>query len=123
MKYPKTLGLLLVLAALTACSGKDEPAKTSSSSIACYIDVQFRCKEFPEATSDQLANLPVECSSASGALTKDPAACPKAGFLGKCTVGTSGKDKEVRRFYTGADAAYEQDFCVNTAKGVWATTF
>lgn len=43
-------------------------------------------------------------------------------FQGKCTIGT-GKGREVKRVYTGADVAYEQDFCVNTAMGVWSTTF
>lgn len=86
---------------------------------ACYIAAQQRCHEFPEPTGDQLQNLSVECSSDSGDLG---AACPTASFVGKCTVGT-GAGREVTRWYTGADASYEQDFCVNTAKGVWSTTF
>lgn len=91
------------------------------SSLACYIAGQMRCKEFPQATADQEANLPVECSSDSGKLTS-PAACPNAGFVGKCTVGT-GVGREVRRWYTGADVVYQQDFCVTTAMGLWSTTF
>jgi hypothetical protein len=121
---------------LLACSSKDDPkAKADAaapgsdaaatdggaSSIACYIADQFRCKEFAEATDDQRANLPVECSSTSGVLSS-PANCPKEQYAGKCTLGT-GKGQEIRRVYTGADVAYEADFCVNTALGVWSTAF
>jgi hypothetical protein len=122
------LALLVLPATFAACgpgdSSKSPDAATGDAgagSIACYIAGQFRCKEYPEATNDELNNLPIECSSTSGVLTS-PANCPMAGFQGKCTMGT-GVGREVKRVYTGADLAYEQDFCVNTAMGVWSTTF
>lgn len=47
-----------------------------------------------------------------------------AGFIGKCTLPANGTDgPEIRRWYRAADAAYQQSFCVDTAKGVWSTTF
>lgn len=91
--------------------------------IACYVGNQFRCKEIPSPSEAQQTNLPIECSSVSGDYGTS---CPTANFGGKCTVPADPGSKdgpEVRRFYTGRDLAYEQDFCVNTAHGVWSTTF
>ena len=94
---------------------------TASGPLACYVADQFLCDEYPDPTPAQESDVPVACSSRSGVLTRPPA-CPTAGFVGKCTIG-SGRGAYVQRFYTGADAAYAQDFCVNTAHGVWSTTF
>ena len=102
-------------AAKTDAGGGDD----GGAGTACYIAPQFRCHEYPQPTGDQVQNLAVECSSDSGDLGPS---CPTAGFVGSCTLGT-GAGREVTRWYTGADAAYEQDFCVNTAHGVWSTTF
>ncbi len=104
-----------------AGGGSDAGGDAGADSIACYVASQFLCHEYPQATADQKTNLPVECSSDSGDLTT-PAACPTANFGGKCTVGT-GEGRDVKRFYTGSDLAYDQDFCVNTAMGVWSTQF
>ena len=138
MTFTKILPVALFLA-LAACSSemkdpgaadaeapKDASVATdagTTKSIACSIPTQDRCKEFPMPSEDQLANLPVECSSVSGMIST-PAECPKVGFVGKCTVAGIGKDgPEVRRFYKASDAAYQQDFCVDTAMGTWSTTF
>jgi hypothetical protein len=96
----------------------------ATSSISCYIASQFICDDYPSATATQLTDVPVACSSASGEL-KTPSACPQADFKGKCTrpEGPTVAGPYVERFYTGADVAYAQDFCVNTANGVWSTTF
>jgi hypothetical protein len=95
-----------------------------TSSISCYIAAQFICDDYPSATAAQLTDVPVACSSASGEL-KTPAACPQTDFKGKCTrpEGPTVAGPYVERFYAGADVAYAQDFCVNTANGVWSTTF
>ena len=90
-------------------------------SIACYIASQDRCHEYPEATAARVTNLPVECSSTSGVLSM-PANCPTTGFLGKCTIGT-GAGADVTRWYTPADATYQQSYCASPANGVWSTTF
>jgi hypothetical protein len=110
------LGLLAV-----ASAGCKKPAAESGGSIACYSAVQHFCEENPAPTAAQEEALKVMCSSGSGAFAK-PAACPTAGFVGKCTV-TAGTTITVRRYYPGVDAAYNQDFCVNTAHGVWSTAF
>jgi hypothetical protein len=83
--------------------------------------VQFYCEENPVAAASAEEALRVACSSGSGVFAK-PAACPPAGFVGKCTF-TSDATLRVRRYYTGVDIAYNQDFCVNTAHGTWATAF
>jgi hypothetical protein len=90
-------------------------------SASCYVASQDRCKEFPSPTGTQAADLAVECSSTSGVFAS-PAGCPTTGFLGKCTTGT-GPGSEVDRWYTPADATYEQSFCTSNASGVWSTTF
>ncbi|MFO0670770.1 MAG: hypothetical protein U0235_14250 [Polyangiaceae bacterium] len=95
----------------------------AGATIACYVGNQFRCKEIQNPSESQQTNLPIECSSVSGDYGTS---CPRDNFGGKCTVAadTGPKDSpEIRRFYTGRDLAYEQDFCVNTAHGVWSTTF
>jgi hypothetical protein len=112
------LGLVLMFAA--GCP-KKPAAEGAGSGASCYSAVQFFCEELPAPNAEQENALAVMCSSGSGAFKK-PAACPPAGFLGKCTM-TTGKDVKIRRFYPGAEAAYQQDFCVNTARGVWSTTF
>ncbi len=89
-------------------------------SIACYIRDQFRCVEYPTPTSTQVTDVQAMCSSASG-VPSQPAACPSADYRGKCTRPAS--EGYVERFYAGTDAAYDQDFCVNTAHGVWSTAF
>lgn len=105
------------------CKDNAAPPKSDTTTIACFVASQDRCKEHPLANEVQRKALEGECSSASGALSS-PAACPPAGFIGKCTVpGAGGGGAEIRRWYKAADAAYQQDFCVNTAKGVWSTTF
>jgi hypothetical protein len=96
----------------------------ATSSISCYIASQFICDDYPSPTAAQLADVPVACSSASGDL-ETPSKCPQTDFKGKCTrpEGPTVPGPYVERFYTGADVAYAQDFCVNTANGVWSTTF
>ena len=66
----------------------------------------------------------VACSSGSG-VPSQPAACPSTDFKGKCTRpnGPTVPGPYVERFYQGADIVYAQDFCVNTALGMWSTTF
>lgn len=93
-------------------------------SLSCYIAPQFTCDEYPNPTAAQMTDVPAACSSASGDL-KQPAMCPMTGFKGKCTRtdGPTIPGPYVERFYQGADVAYAQDFCVNTAHGVWSTTF
>ncbi|MDB4937007.1 MAG: hypothetical protein JWP87_3979 [Labilithrix sp.] len=101
----------------------DSSAVDAGGSIACSVPQQDRCHEYPAPSDDQRAAVTVECSSVSGAIST-PATCPTAGFIGKCTIAATGKDgPEVRRWYKADDAAYQQDFCVNTAKGVWSTVF
>ncbi len=91
----------------------------------CHLTAtQFTCNEYPNPTAAQRTDVPTACSSGSGDL-QEPAACPPAGFKGKCTRpdGPTVPGPYVERFYDGADVAYAQDFCVNTASGVWSTTF
>ena len=109
--------LLLTLAAGVAGCG----ASKSGDSISCYVSAQFICYEDANPTSSQLANLPVKCSSDSGDY-KQPAACPQAGYLGKCTFAAP-DGTETDRFYTGADAAYQQSYCETVALGTWSTAF
>jgi hypothetical protein len=99
-------------------------AAPAASSISCYLATLFTCNEYPNPTAAQVMEVPTACSSGSGDF-QQPAACPMAGFQGKCTRpdGPTVPGPYVERFYTGADVAYAQDFCVNTANGVWSTTF
>jgi hypothetical protein len=128
------LGLSLLV---SGCANKSDPAVTDGGvtdgaapadagkggSVSCYSDVQFVCEERqPPSTTDQAEALRIACTSGSGEL-REPATCPAPGFLGKCSVATGELAGQVRRYYTGADAAYQKDFCVNTAKGAWSTTF
>lgn len=108
--------LFAASAALAACG----PSK-SGDSISCYVDVQLICFEIDNPTAAQLQNLPVKCSSDSGQYLT-PAACPQAGYLGKCTFDAP-DGVETDRYYTGADAAYEQSFCETVALGTWSTAF
>ena len=101
--------------ALVACK------PSSKGSLSCHVAVQQVCDEYPAPSPSDDENVGVACSSRSGVLAR-PAACPSAGFLGKCTTG-SGSGQHIQRFYTGADAAYSQDFCANTAHGAWSTAF
>ena len=87
-------------------------------SASCYLDVQFICSELTHPDAMGVQNLSILCSSMSGDFAQ-PADCPHTGYEGRCTVGT-GKDKQIQRFYTGADVAYSEDFCVNTAGGAWS---
>lgn len=106
----------------TADGGTVADAETTGkASISCYSDVQFYCEEIVAPTMEQEDGLKVVCSSGSAVFSK-PAACPPAAFVGKCTFTADGVTK-TRRYYTGVDAAYNQDFCVNTAKGTWSTVF
>jgi hypothetical protein len=126
---PRLVTFALFLA-VTACACKDDQragtgAKDAAGavSLACSAPDQDRCREIPQPSAEQRSAVTIECGSASGKLSS-PAACPTAGFIGKCTTAATGKDgPEVRRWYKAADAAYQQDFCVNTAKGVWSTAF
>lgn len=116
---------LALLVGLAACK-KEAPAATTGdagASVACHIVDQDRCKELPSPSPEQRKMIEIECGSVSGGLTS-PAKCGTAGFIGKCTIPANGADgPEVRRWYRAADAAYQQSFCVDTAKGVWSTTF
>ena len=121
---PGLLGLVGLLAAASAgCTDKGGGAADAATSVSCYTDVQFVCEENPTPTATDEDNLRVVCSSGIGVFSK-PAACPTAGFLGKCTF-TSDGTLRVRRYYPGqgVDVAYLQDFCVSTARGVWSNTF
>lgn len=111
-------GLIVVLAA-SACSKKPEP--TAAPSVSCYIADQHRCEEAPAPDKTQAEAREIECSSTSGKLSK-PAACPTAGFVGKCTT-TSNGIVAIHRWYTGADAAYQKASCAEPQQGVWTTTF
>lgn len=119
MKRPLTL-LAVAALALCGCPKKEEKA-AASASVACYSADQHRCVEAPAAGKAQDEAIGVECGSGSGKLTR-PAACPPEGFLGKCTTTENGV-VTVRRWYTGADAAYQKSFCAEPARGVWSTTF
>jgi len=114
----------LVVALLTgatgACSKKPEGA-AAGASIACFIADQHRCEEAPAPDKTEEEARTIECSSTSGKLSR-PAACPKDGFLGKCTTTDNGMTR-VHRWYTGADAAYQKAFCAEPARGTWSTTF
>jgi hypothetical protein len=96
----------------------------AGASLSCDLATQFTCNEYPNPTAAQLTDVPTACSSGSGVFAQ-PAACPMAGFKGKCTRpdGPTVPGPYVERFYAGADLAYAQDFCVNTASGIWSTTF
>lgn len=125
--HARSLLPLAVTLAVMACDNKKPNAADAGAgpgaSVACYAAEQFRCKELPAPNAAQRDALAVECSSGSGALTS-PASCPAAKFVGKCTVPPQGvAAQEVRRFYAADDAAYQQDFCINTAKGIWSATF
>ena len=107
---------LLPVLGLVACS-----PSTSGNSISCSVGPQFICYEDANPTAAQLQNLPVKCSSDSGDY-RTPAACPESGYLGKCTF-SAPDGTETDRFYTGADASYEQSFCETVALGTWSTAF
>jgi hypothetical protein len=118
--------LILSAFLLTACGpGAGGTPKTPSAkagkNVACYVGTQFVCHEHPSASEDKANAVAVACSSTSGT-PSSPAACPHEGFLGRCTSNDEDGVK-IERFYTGADAAYSADFCVNTAHGSWATEF
>jgi hypothetical protein len=119
LRHVRALGFFALPIALSACSSSSSASKTQS--VACYLDTQFLCREYPTADDQKVSDASVACSSGSGVFTQ-PAACPNANFQGKCTSTENGYTK-IEFFYTGADVAYAQDFCVNTAKGIWATTF
>jgi hypothetical protein len=99
---------------------------SSAPSLSCYVPDMYLCKEEPVATPAQHDNAPTECSSLSGVFC-GPADCPTAGFVGKCTYPASdaGMDGvQIVRYYTGSDAAYQQDFCTRSpGGGTWSTTF
>ena len=97
---------------------------SSGSSFSCYIASQFTCNDYPNPTPEQRNDAPIGCSAGSGEW-KEPAACPHEGFKGKCNRadGPTVPGPYVERFYAGADLVYAADFCVNTAKGVWSTTY
>ena len=126
----KNLVLMFAASLLIAanCGGSNNPDAGDASrgvSQACYTASMFRCDEEPNATTAQQMNAPVVCSSASGVWTT-PAACPTAGFMGKCTLppaSTMMDGVQIQRFYQGADVAYAADYCVNTSHGTWSTTF
>ncbi len=106
---------------LTACPKKADPGKTVGPSVSCYIADQHRCQEAPAPDKAQDEARSIECASTSGKLSH-PAACPTAGFLGKCTTTNDGV-VAVQRWYTGADADYQKASCAEPQKGVWSTTF
>ncbi len=110
------LAVLPVGLLAAACS-----SSKSDGSISCYVDVQLICYEDANPTAAQLQNLPVKCSSDSGQYAT-PAACPHAGYLGKCTF-SAPDGTETDRFYTGVDATYQQSFCETVALGTWSTAF
>ena len=110
-----------VLVATGLLIGCSKPPPEKGASVSCYVADQLRCEEAPAPTKAQDEARAVECSSVSGAL-KHPAACPTAGFEGKCTITENGATT-IRRTYKGADTAYQKSFCIDTAKGAWSTTF
>ena len=116
MKRPLCL-LAAAVFFLCGCPKKEE----KPASVACFIADQHRCVEAPAAAKVQDEAVSIECSSVSGKLTR-PAACPADGFLGKCTITENGV-VTVRRWYTGADAAYQKASCAEPSRGVWSTTF
>jgi hypothetical protein len=135
MRTSSTTVVLIGLSLLLTAGKCDDPQSTTDGGAAdggggtgggtttCYVATQFRCHEFQNPTQEMKDDLATECSSDSGNLA---AQCPTAGFGGKCTLpipATTKGGPEVNRFYTGSDLAYDQDFCVNTANGVWSTTF
>jgi hypothetical protein len=112
-----------ILVAVCACAVGAVACSSSKSgnSISCYVADQFICYDIAAPTQAQTDNLPVKCSSDSGDF-QQPASCPQAGYLGKCTFAAP-DGTETDRFYTGADAAYQQDFCTTVALGTWSTAF
>lgn len=141
MRCTSSIGHALVGLSLlvSGCSSKSDPVVTDAGiadsasdsakadaskgpSISCYSAEQFFCEEREAPTADQADALRVLCSSGSGDL-QEPAKCPQPNFVGKCTISTGELAGQIRRYYTGVDAAYNEDFCVNTAKGAWSTTF
>ena len=116
---PISIAGLVVLLAASACSKKPEAG--AASSVSCYIADQHRCEEAPTPDKAQTEAREIECSSVSGKLAK-PAACPTAGFVGKCTTTANGQ-VSIHRWYTGADAAYQKASCAEPQQGVWSTTF
>ena len=108
--------VFLAAAAALGCS-----SSKSGNSISCYVASQSICYEDEAPSADQTSNLQVKCSSVSGAYVT-PAACPAAGFVGKCTFAAP-DGTETDRFYTGTDVTYQADFCQTVDNGVWSTTF
>jgi hypothetical protein len=117
----RRLVTLLAASAIGACSSATTTTDGGTQTASCYVATQQICYEDPSPTASQAQNLSVKCSSDSGQFLQ-PAACPQTGFLGKCTATTS-EGVEIQRFYTGADATYQADFCANVSLGVWSTTF
>lgn len=116
-----TSTLLLAACSRTADKLTPDAGAASGASLSCHIADQDRCVEAPAPTKAQEEAQTIECSSTSGVL-KRPAACPTAGFVGRCTIVESGTTT-VRRWYKGADAAYQKSFCVETVKGTWSAAF
>lgn len=118
-------GLVLLYGCASAKDDGDTVGDASTTgaapSSACYVALQYRCKEYPEATPEQVTNLRVECQAEKGQLSQNPGTCPSASFLGKCTVGT-GKGREINRAYYPADVENAKAQCAQ-ANGVWSTTF
>jgi len=113
-------GMVSAVALLgTGCSKKPEAG--AAQSVSCYIADQHRCEEAPAPDKTQSEAREIECSSTSGKLSK-PAACPTAGFVGKCTTTANGI-VTVHRWYTGADASYQKASCAEPQQGVWTTAF
>ena len=115
MSSSRLSGWFVVLAWATLGCGNTEK------SASCYVDTQQICYEAPLPSSTQVSNLQVKCSSVSGAFAQ-PAACPQTGYLGKCAY-SAADGAEVDRFYTGADATYQQSYCQTNNLGTWSTTF
>jgi hypothetical protein len=96
-------------------------ASTSCGSVSCYVAADGTCDEYPSPSPTQCADVPTACSNRGGTVAK-PAACPTAGFVGKCTITPSlGGSTYVTRFYK--DAAGSESFCKSIAMGTWSTTF
>ena len=117
------LGVAIGVAIVGVACKTPAPAPEAGVSIGCNAPDQDRCWEFPQPSAEQRTNIGIACTSVSGVLSS-PAKCPTAKFIGKCTIPGTAKDgPEARRWYKADDAAYQQDFCTNTAKGAWSTTF
>lgn len=109
---------------LGACGNdsSDGGGNGCSGTITCYIGSLNECRQYSNVSANWCTDEPGKCAEAGGTYAPK-AACPTAGFVGKCTF-PKNTDGSVftDRWYTGADVATDQTEC-QIVNGAWSTKF